>query len=53
MFCSVLQLINQPGEKEWAEFLHCGTRRFTDFEEVRREISEETDRETGENKVTF
>ena len=46
----MLQLYHHPSQ-EWAEFLHCGTRRFTDFQEVRREISEETDRETGQNKV--
>ena len=53
MFCSVLQLINQPGEKVWAEFLHCGDRKFTDFNEVSQEIIEETERETGENKVRY
>lgn len=35
---------------EWAEFLHCKGRKFTDFEEVRQEIVAETDRETGSNK---
>lgn len=35
---------------EWAEFLHCKGRKFTDFEEVRKEIVAETDRETGSNK---
>ena len=50
ILCSVLELYQHPSQ-EWAELLHCGTRRFTDFQEVRREISEETDRETGENKV--
>ena len=50
-FLSVLQLYHHPS-KEWAEFLHCPARQFTDFQEVRREISEETDRETGQNKVS-
>ena len=50
-FLSVLQLYHHPS-KEWAEFLHCPARQFTDFLEVRREISEETDRETGQNKVS-
>lgn len=35
---------------EWAEFLHCKGKKFTDFEEVRKEIVAETDRETGSNK---
>ena len=35
---------------EFAEFLHCRGKKFTDFEEVRKEIVAETDRETGSNK---
>ena len=35
---------------EWAEFLHCKGKKFVDFEEVRKEIVAETDRETGSNK---
>ena len=35
---------------EYAEFLHCKSRKFTDFEEVRQEIEAETDRVTGTNK---
>ncbi|XP_053084851.1 dynamin-1 isoform X4 [Pangasianodon hypophthalmus] len=44
----VLQLINSP--TEYAEFLHCKGKKFTDFEEVRQEIEAETDRITGQNK---
>ncbi|XP_061527147.1 dynamin-1-like isoform X2 [Phycodurus eques] len=44
----VLQLINCP--TEFAEFLHCKGKKFTDFEEVRQEIEAETDRVTGQNK---
>lgn len=44
----VLQLIN--AKQEYAEFLHCKGRIFTDFDMVRREIEEETDRATGSNK---
>ncbi|XP_051923853.1 dynamin-1-like isoform X2 [Hippocampus zosterae] len=44
----VLQLINCP--TEYAEFLHCKGKKFTDFEEVRQEIEAETDRVTGQNK---
>ena len=35
---------------EHAEFLHCKSRKFVDFEEVRAEIEAETDRITGSNK---
>ncbi|XP_012695670.3 dynamin-1 isoform X2 [Clupea harengus] len=44
----VLQLINCP--TEYAEFLHCKGKKFTDFDEVRLEIEAETDRATGQNK---
>uniref|UniRef100_A0A672ZNV4 Interferon-induced GTP-binding protein Mx n=1 Tax=Sphaeramia orbicularis TaxID=375764 RepID=A0A672ZNV4_9TELE len=44
----VLQLINCP--TEYAEFLHCKGKKFTDFDEVRQEIEAETDRVTGMNK---
>ncbi|XP_026777630.2 dynamin-1a isoform X2 [Pangasianodon hypophthalmus] len=44
----VLQLINSP--TEYAEFLHCKGKKFTDFDEVRQEIEAETDRVTGQNK---
>jgi len=45
----VLQLINSRGA-EWAEFLHCKNKKFTDFDAVRKEIEDETDRMTGSNK---
>lgn len=35
---------------EWAEFLHQKGKKYTDFEEVRKEIVAETDRLTGKNK---
>ncbi|XP_054365414.1 dynamin-1 isoform X11 [Mirounga angustirostris] len=44
----VLQLVNAT--TEYAEFLHCKGKKFTDFEEVRLEIEAETDRITGTNK---
>uniref|UniRef100_A0A7N8WTX6 Interferon-induced GTP-binding protein Mx n=1 Tax=Mastacembelus armatus TaxID=205130 RepID=A0A7N8WTX6_9TELE len=44
----VLQLMNSP--TEYAEFLHCKGKKFTDFDEVRQEIEGETDRITGANK---
>uniref|UniRef100_A0A0X3P4Y2 dynamin GTPase n=1 Tax=Schistocephalus solidus TaxID=70667 RepID=A0A0X3P4Y2_SCHSO len=44
----ILQLIND--KTEYAEFLHLSNKRFTNFEEVRKEIEIETDRVTGRNK---
>ncbi|XP_051866975.1 dynamin-3-like [Pristis pectinata] len=44
----ILQLVNSTAE--YAEFLHCKGKKFTDFEEVCREIEVETDRATGTNK---
>jgi len=35
---------------EYAEFLHCKGRIFTDFDLVRKEIEDDTDRITGQNK---
>lgn len=35
---------------EYAEFLHSKGKKFTDFDEVRKEIEIETDRVTGSNK---
>ncbi|NWS92191.1 DYN2 protein, partial [Toxostoma redivivum] len=35
---------------EYAEFLHCKSKKFTDFDEVRQEIEAETERVTGTNK---
>ncbi|XP_032094781.1 dynamin-2 isoform X6 [Thamnophis elegans] len=44
----ILQLIFS--KTEYAEFLHCKSKKFTDFDEVRTEIEAETDRVTGTNK---
>lgn len=38
-----------PGQ-EWAEFHHIPNRRFTEFQDVRREIENETARIAGNNK---
>ena len=37
---------------EYAEFLHIN-KRFTDFDEIRKEIEAETYRVAGQNKVSF
>uniref|UniRef100_A0A8C0G312 Dynamin-1-like protein n=1 Tax=Chelonoidis abingdonii TaxID=106734 RepID=A0A8C0G312_CHEAB len=39
------------GAEEWATFLHCKHKTFTDFDEIRQEIETETERMTGTNKV--
>lgn len=39
------------GGAEYAEFLHIN-RRFTDFDEIRKEIEAETYRVAGQNKVS-
>lgn len=44
----VLQLIQSTGE--WGEFLHCRGKKFVDFDAIRKEIEDETDRMTGSNK---
>ncbi|XP_075102300.1 phragmoplastin DRP1E [Nicotiana tabacum] len=47
----VLQLHKtDEGQQEYAEFGHLPRRRFTDFNLVRREIQDETDRVTGKTK---
>ncbi|KAL5116264.1 Dynamin-related GTPase protein [Pleosporales sp. CAS-2024a] len=38
------------GQQEWGEFLHIPGRKFYDFDEVRREIENETARIAGNNK---
>ncbi|XP_054769970.1 dynamin-1-like isoform X1 [Lytechinus pictus] len=44
----VLQL--NHSKTEYGEFLHCKGKKFTDFDEIRKEIEAETDRVTGSNK---
>uniref|UniRef100_A0AAY4B419 Dynamin-1-like protein n=1 Tax=Denticeps clupeoides TaxID=299321 RepID=A0AAY4B419_9TELE len=58
----VLQLVHVPPleerrkhdngikAEEWGTFLHCKNQIFTDFTEIRKEIQEETDRGSGDNK---
>ncbi len=56
----ILQLINVPADEdqtaaqiaqsEWAEFHHIPNRRFTEFQDVKREIENETARIAGSNK---
>ena len=43
-------ILNTCISTEYGEFLHCKGRMFTDFEEIRKEIEDETDRVTGSNK---
>lgn len=44
----VLQLIHS--QQEYGEFNHCRGQLFTDFDQIRKEIEDETDRCTGKNK---
>ncbi|KAK4794407.1 hypothetical protein SAY86_012401 [Trapa natans] len=46
----VLQLHRIDEGREYAEFMHLPGKRFSDFAAVRKEISDETDRETGRSK---
>ncbi|XP_078164005.1 dynamin-related protein 5A [Carex rostrata] len=46
----VLQLHRLDEGREYAEFMHLPRKRFTDFAAVRKEIQDETDRETGRTK---
>ncbi|KAG9157414.1 hypothetical protein Leryth_010249 [Lithospermum erythrorhizon] len=51
----VLQLVqtkrsSDGGDEEFGQFLHLPNKRFYDFDEIRREIQAETDREVGGNK---
>ncbi|KAG0455772.1 hypothetical protein HPP92_023560 [Vanilla planifolia] len=46
----VLQLHRIDEGREYAEFLHLPRKKFTDFALVRKEIQDETDRETGRTK---
>ena len=45
----ILQLINGPNE--YGEFLHAKGQKFMEFAAIMKEIEDETDRETGSNKV--
>lgn len=46
----VLQLHKIDEGREYAEFMHLPRKRLTDFAAVRKEIADETDRETGRSK---
>ncbi|XP_071695064.1 dynamin-related protein 5A-like isoform X3 [Rutidosis leptorrhynchoides] len=46
----VLQLHKIEEGKEYGEFLHLPSKKFYDFAAMRKEISDETDRETGKTK---
>ena len=45
----ILQLLYNKNA-EYGEFLHTKGKKFTDFDAVRKEIEDETDRLTGSNK---
>ena len=39
--------------EEWGKFLHTKNKVYTDFEEIREEITNETERMGGTNKVAL
>ncbi|XP_044010231.1 dynamin-like [Aphidius gifuensis] len=44
----ILQLVNNGSRKEeYGKFLHCSNKKFSDFDEIRKEIEQETDRVIG------
>ncbi|XP_069555243.1 dynamin 3a isoform X1 [Brachyistius frenatus] len=45
----ILQLLS--ADTEYGEFFHCKGKKFTDFDEIRKEIESETCRLTGPNKA--
>ncbi|KAK6143667.1 hypothetical protein DH2020_024015 [Rehmannia glutinosa] len=52
----VLQLVQRKRkadgtDEEWGEFLHLPGKKFFDFNDIRKEIQAETEREAGGNKV--
>jgi dynamin 1-like protein len=46
----ISQISNGAEQPEWAEFHHIPNRRFTNFQDVKREIENETARIAGNNK---
>lgn len=47
----ILQLIHvTEGDRDWGKFLHNKDKTFYDFDEIRKEIENETDRGCGNNK---
>ncbi|KNA18166.1 hypothetical protein SOVF_073460 [Spinacia oleracea] len=49
----VLQLHRVEENREWGEFMHLPRKKFTDFAAVRKEIADETDRETGRSSKSI
>ena len=52
-FCCLLFffLLDEIQAEEWGKFLHTKNKIYTDFDEIRDEIQNETDRMAGINKV--
>lgn len=49
-FMITLSFNNDYYYLEYGEFLHTRGKKFTDFDAIRKEIEDETDRMTGSNK---
>lgn len=50
IFISIAEVIKA---EEWGKFLHTKNKVYTDFDEIREEITNETERMGGNNKVKF
>ena len=50
LFCFCLFSILIIIVSEYGEFLHCKDKKFTNFDDIRKEIESETDKVTGSNK---
>lgn len=46
----ILLFLGTVALKEWGKFLHTKNKLFTDFDEIRKEIEDDTDRMAGTNK---
>jgi dynamin 1-like protein len=44
-------LLDSISDEEWGKFLHTKNKIYTDFNDIRKEIENETDRLSGCNKV--
>jgi len=46
-----IRVVEAIEAEEWGKFLHTKNRIYTDFDDIRREIENETERLSGTNKV--
>jgi len=48
-----LKYVAKVEAEEWGKFLHTKNKIYTDFDAIRQEIADETDRLSGTNKVRY